>query len=582
LITGNVMTISTVVPRVDHTWPLHVSISADGRYVVFANFFALEQANIVAESSLDVFRVDTQTGQLQLVSGPHGTGLSRADMPVVAGDGMRVAYRSWVDGADNTTQTGIAVKDMATGTTIQVAGATGSTPVFYDDLSMSSDAHLVAYMTRPAYGDYSKESIVVQDVRTKQVVFRQDNLGNVHQVQLSGDGKSLLIDDDGLRIVNVANGTSQVIANAHDDNGGMAVSISADGRYVLYAANAGEVVPGASATDVALVRKDLQTGAVKVVQQASGSAWDLYSPQELMSPDGRFVAFSGDPVSHQFAPASNTPLLMDLETGSVIRGYANPQTLGNGAIVYEVSSEVHPEYITEGTLKMATIAAGVVQTGGDGNDVLTGTDSADKLSGQGGNDRLTGGAGDDVIDGGTGVDTAVYAGRHDAYAIASAGAGAWTVQDKAGNEGTDHLTGVERLHFADVDVALDVDGTAGQAYRIYQAAFARPPELTGVGYWMGMMDKGVSLKAVAQGFVESAEFANLYGAAPGNREIVEKFYQNVLHRPGEAAGIDWWTGQLDHKLSTVAEALIGFSEGAENQAALVGVLANGIEYTPLG
>jgi len=576
------MTISTVVPREDHTWPLHVSMSTDGRYIVFANFFALEQANIVAESSLDVFRVDTQTGQLQMVSGPHGTELSGGDMPVITDDGMHVAYRSWVDGAGGTRQTGVAVKDMTTGTTVQLAGATGSTPVYYDDLSMSSDGRLVAYMTRPAYGDYSQESIVVQDVQTKQVLFRQDNLDYVHQVQLSGDGKSLLVDDDGLRIVNVANGTSQSIADAHDDGGRSAVSISADGRYILYAANAGAVVPGASATDVALVRKDLQTGAVAVVQQATGSAWDLYFHQELMSPDGRFVAFNGDPVSHQFAPDSNTALLMDLETGSVIRGYASPQTLGNGSIVYEVPSEVHPEYITEGTLKMATIDAGAVRTGGDGNDVLAGTEGADKLSGQGGNDRLTGGSGDDVIDGGAGVDTAVYAGRHDAYAITPGGGGAWTVQDKAGTEGTDHLTGVERLHFADVDVALDVDGTAGQAYRIYQAAFARPPELAGLGYWMGMMDKGVSLNAVAQGFVESSEFAQLYGTAPSNREIVEKFYQNVLHRAGEAAGIDWWTGQLDHKLSTVAEALIGFSEGAENKAALVGVLANGIEYTPLG
>lgn len=256
--------------RVDHTWPLHVSISADGRYVVFANFFALEQANIVADASLDVFRVDIQTGQLQMVSGPHGTGLSRGDMPVITDDGTRVAYRSWVDGADGTSQTGIAVKDMTTGTTLQVAGATGPTPVYYDDLSMSSDGRLVAYMTRPAYGDTFQESIVVQDVQTKRVLFRLDNLDNVHQVQLSGDGKSLLVNDDGLRIVNVANGTSQAIANVHDDNGNTAVSISADGRYVLYAANAGAVVPGASGTDVALVRLDVQTGAVKVVQQASG------------------------------------------------------------------------------------------------------------------------------------------------------------------------------------------------------------------------------------------------------------------------------------------------------------------------
>jgi 6-phosphogluconolactonase (cycloisomerase 2 family) len=74
------MTNSTLIPRVDHTWPLHVSMSADGRYIVFANYFALEQANLVAEGTLDVFRVDAQTGQIQMVSGPHGPGLSAADM----------------------------------------------------------------------------------------------------------------------------------------------------------------------------------------------------------------------------------------------------------------------------------------------------------------------------------------------------------------------------------------------------------------------------------------------------------------------------------------------------------------------
>ncbi|MCS0633548.1 DUF4214 domain-containing protein [Telluria mixta] len=571
------MTTSTLIPRVDHTWPLHVSISADGRYIVFANYFALEQANLVAEGTLDVFRVDTQTGQLQMVSGPHGPGLSGADMPTISADGMRVAYRSWVYNADGTGQTGVAVKDLATGATVQLAG---SAPVYYDSLSMSGDGRLVAYSLRPGDSDFTPRSIVVQDVQTKQVVIRLDNQANVHQVQLSGDGKSLLVGDDGLRVVNLANGTSQVLADAHDDAGHTTAAISADGRYVLYAADAG--------TDIALVRKDMLTGDVKVVQQVSGTYWDPNYHHDLMSPDGRFVAFSADPVSHQYSLGSTaTALVMDMETGGVTQpvapgGQAWPEALGNGTIVYQVPSVVHPEYITEGTLKMATIAAGAVLTGGAGADVLAGTDSADKLSGQGGNDRLTGGAGNDVIDGGTGVDTAVYAARHDAYAISAGADGTWTVQARAGSDGTDRLAGVERLHFADVDVALDIAGTAGQAYRIFQAAFARAPDEGGLGFWMAMMDKGVSLNAVAQGFVDSAEFADRYGAKPTHRELVEKFYENILHRPGEAAGIDWWTGQLDKKLSTVAEALAGFSESHENQAALVGVLANGIEYKPYG
>lgn len=87
---------------------------------------------------------------------------------------------------------------------------------------------------------------------------------------------------------------------------------------------------------------------------------------------------------------------------------------------------------------------------------------------------------------------------------------------------------------------------------------------------------------MAAGFVASAEFAKAYGGAAGNRAIVEKFYENVLHRHGEAAGIDWWTGLLDKKTSSLAKVLAGFSESDENQAALIGVSAGGIGYTPYG
>ena len=147
-------------------------------------------------------------------------------------------------------------------------------------------------------------------------------------------------------------------------------------------------------------------------------------------------------------------------------------------------------------------------------------------------------------------------------------------------EGSDRLGGVERLHFSDGNLAFDVDSTAGQAYRIYQAAFARTPDAGGLGYWIAAMDKGASLSAVAQGFVDAGEFKGLYAGAATNRAIVEKFYENVLHRAGEAAGIDWWTGQLDAHTISLADALAGFSEGAENRAALVGATADGIAYTP--
>jgi hypothetical protein len=580
------MTISTLVPEVDKTWPLHVSMSADGHYIVFANFFALEQANIVADATLDVFRVDTQTGLLQMVS-LHDASLSRADTPVISNDGTLVAFRSMLNQGQSTSF-GVAVKNMATGKLVPVAGGAGAAPLYYDTLTMSGDGRLVGYTTRLSYNDDTAGNVVIQDVANKRIVYQQHYADyDRPSLELSGDGRSLLIgDDSGLRMIDTNTGASRTVAAA--DNYLGAAHLSADGRYVLYSASASMVVDGGSADQVALVRKDMQSGAIKVVGMVDATTWAQSSHTELLSPDGHLVAYQGDAVTHAYNPTSVTPLIMNMETGAVSLPLAEAQAkwieaLGNAGIVLSTVSELHPNYITEGTLKLMTLAAGAVQSGTAGNDVVNGTDGADLLAGLDGNDHLAGGGGDDLIDGGAGIDTAVYAGRFAASTLApGATAGTWIVRDTTGAEGIDLLSNVERLHFADVDVALDVTGTAGQAYRIYQAAFARTPDAAGLGYWIDAMDKGATLQAVADAFVNSNEFHALYGEHLGNRTIVEKFYENVLHRAGEEGGIAWWTDTLDRHANTLADVLAGFSEGAENQAALVGVMANGVVFTPHG
>ncbi len=197
------------------------------------------------------------------------------------------------------------------------------------------------------------------------------------------------------------------------------------------------------------------------------------------------------------------------------------------------------------------------------------------------NDVITQNAASNSIDGGAGRDKVVYAKTAAGYQVTMKD-GVATVRDLSGADGTDTLVNVERVQFGDTAVALDIGGTAGQAYRIYQAAFARTPDLPGLGYWLAMMDNGQSLGSVASGFVTSKEFRDVYGASPSNREIVEKFYLNVLQRPGEKAGVDYWTEVLDKHQATLADVLAGFSESGENQAALVGVMANGVAYTPYG
>lgn len=196
-----------------------------------------------------------------------------------------------------------------------------------------------------------------------------------------------------------------------------------------------------------------------------------------------------------------------------------------------------------------------------------------------GSDRIVQNKADNSIDGGAGLDQVVYAKNAAAYAI-GVDQGRVTVRDLSGADGTDTLVNVERLAFADQGIAFDVEGSGGQAYRVYQASLGRTPDLGGLGFWMSVMDRGIALRTVAEGFVTSAEFKTVYGADPSNRAIVEQFYQNVLHRPGEESGIAFWTGVLDNKAASLADVLVGFSESAENRAELVGVLSKGFAFLP--
>ncbi|WP_159627776.1 Calx-beta domain-containing protein [Massilia puerhi] len=185
------------------------------------------------------------------------------------------------------------------------------------------------------------------------------------------------------------------------------------------------------------------------------------------------------------------------------------------------------------------------------------------------------------VKGGAGIDTVHYAGNRDAYTI-DRGADGFTISHKNGAGGTDLLTGIERIDFGDLNVALDIDGIGGQAYRIYQAAFNRTPDSGGLGFWINVMDQGLSLAEVAAGFMQTPEFIAAYGANPSNHDLVSQIYLNVLHRPAEPGGLAYWTGALDRGVVTAAQALSMISESPENQAALAPVIGEGFTYTPYG
>lgn len=195
------------------------------------------------------------------------------------------------------------------------------------------------------------------------------------------------------------------------------------------------------------------------------------------------------------------------------------------------------------------------------------------ITGDAGNNALGVPAGVLALDGGAGFDTAVYTGARASFTVTHDGAG-FSVTDAWGDHAT--LQNIERVQFGDGMVALDIDGTAGQAYRLYQAAFDRTPDKAGLGYWIEMLDHGQTLQDAARDFVASAEFSKLYGANVSDEQFVQALYQNVLHRPAEGAGYDFWVQSL--QIVSRAEVLANFSESAENQAQVVGSIQNGIDY----
>ncbi|MDP3700764.1 MAG: DUF4214 domain-containing protein [Hylemonella sp.] len=214
----------------------------------------------------------------------------------------------------------------------------------------------------------------------------------------------------------------------------------------------------------------------------------------------------------------------------------------------------------------------------NGNDIIFGNSADNTVWAEGGNDQLTGRGGNDWLEGGAGIDTAGYSGAYASYSITFPLTDMVAVTDRrTGGDGADTLVDIERLKFSDVYVALDHKGNAGMAYRLYQAAFNRTPDKAGLGFQMHEMDVGVSLQAVAQNFINSPEFARTYGAL-NNTQFVNQLYTNVLHRAADAGGLSYHAGNLAAGMSR-AQVLMGFSESPENQAALIGFIQGGMQYT---
>jgi serralysin len=209
--------------------------------------------------------------------------------------------------------------------------------------------------------------------------------------------------------------------------------------------------------------------------------------------------------------------------------------------------------------------------GGSGNDSLTGNAASNVLSGGAGNDRL---------DGGAGRDFAAYSGARAGYQITRNGAD-FHVAGSAQTDGLDTLSGIERLGFADVAVALDLDGAAGMTAKLlgalFGAAFVQNRPIVGVG--LSFFDGGMTYEQVAKLAVESADFALLAGSH-SNTAFVNHVYRNIVGIAPPSGELAFYTGLLDSRAMTQASLAVLAAEVPLNlqNINLVGLQQSGLEY----
>lgn len=116
-------------------------------------------------------------------------------------------------------------------------------------------------------------------------------------------------------------------------------------------------------------------------------------------------------------------------------------------------------------------------------------------------------------------------------------------------------------------LATLVDGEASKhgqpVARLYLAALGRLPDAGGLEFWTQQHYQGRSLLYIVTRVLSSSEFARRFGNGT-NTDFVNMLYQNVLGRPGDWAGTQFWVGRLASGNVSRASLVVSFSESPEH------------------
>jgi hypothetical protein len=221
---------------------------------------------------------------------------------------------------------------------------------------------------------------------------------------------------------------------------------------------------------------------------------------------------------------------------------------------------------------------------------VIGTNNDDVLKGNEQHNKFTSGPGNDLVDGREGFDEVSYKEAKSSYTFyKSEWTGDWLCEDKAFVLGSDTLMNIERVHFADTSVALDIEGNAGVVAKTLALTFGpsmlKDKAIAGIAlYYMDelaydfsrLMELGLAIRlgaAPTQSAFIDLLYTGLYGKSPTTAEV--QVVSNLLKGMSQTQ-LAVMSVQYDKPY--LMNAALNIDLESQINVLLTGVAQTGLEY----
>lgn len=303
------------------------SISSDGRFVAFHS----GASNLVAgdnNDETDIFVYDRTNDTVEIVSvdSAENIGNQRSINPSISGDGRFVVFQSEATNlvTGDTAREDIFLRDRTAGTTVRISvnpmpgegngqgNGDSSEPV------ISTNGDFVVFSSFAS--NFVSGDTAVQDI----FLYNRAN-NTMEKISFASGGGNLTfgsafgpdISSDG-RFVSFSHGSNELVAGDTNDEGDVFVrdrqnsttervsltvgsleangtsfdsSISDDGRYVLFASRATNIVAGDSNSEDDIFLRDRDSGSTSLVTVAPGQTTPVGGSGPVISGDGGTIVF---------------------------------------------------------------------------------------------------------------------------------------------------------------------------------------------------------------------------------------------------------------------------------------------------